>query len=213
MSELISSLEAEFRRYRAIGESTLGQLRDHELTWRPESSENSVSVIVCHVAGNLKSRFSDFLTSDGEKPWRDRDLEFTPRTASRRELMDQWNDGWGTLFESLARVTDQNLLDTVRIRGQELTVHHALCRSVSHTSYHVGQMVSLARQLRGPSWKSLSIPPGGSKDYNRSPDPGARSRPRLTRSDGRQDAHGTLNWISFENELSLPTRSTAVTVA
>ena len=169
MGEMISSIEAEFRRYQVLGQGVLDQLSDDELCWRPLDAANSVAMIVWHVSGNLKSRFTDFLTSDGEKPWRDRESEFGPREVSRPELLIEWNDGWSTLFRCLVGLTDDKLHDSVRIRRQELTVHHALCRSLSHASYHVGQMVYIGKQLRGNSWKHLSIPPGGSENYNRNP--------------------------------------------
>ena len=169
MREIVSSVEAEFRRYQVLGQGVLDQLCDDELCWRPLDSQNSVAIIVWHVSGNLNSRFSDFLTSDGEKPWRDRESEFTAREVSRPQLLVKWDDGWNTLFHNLSGLTDDKLLDSIRIRRQELTVHHALCRSLSHTSYHVGQMVYIGKQLRGSSWKHLSIPPGGSENYNRNP--------------------------------------------
>ncbi len=169
MRKLVESIENEFQRYREIGAGVLGQLSDEELGWRSGVGQNSVEILVCHISGNLRSRFTEFLTSDGEKPGRDRESEFAPDELDRAELSARWDMGWETLFGSLSDLSDDHLLSCVRIRGQELTVHHALCRSLAHVSYHVGQMVMIGRQIRGPGWKFLSIPPGGSAEYNRNP--------------------------------------------
>ena len=122
-----------------------------------------------HIAGNLASRFTDFLTSDGEKPWRDRESEFARRTVTRDELGAKWEAGWSALLGALAGLDDAHLPATVTIRGVGLSVLEALHRSLSHTAYHVGQIVFLAKALRGGDWKWLTIPPGGSADYNTNP--------------------------------------------
>jgi hypothetical protein len=166
----VASIEAEYRRYKALGDAALGQMSDHELNAAGPGGGNSAAVIVWHLGGNLASRFTDFLTADGEKPWRNRDEEFAERRATRAEVLEKWEAGWKVLFDALAELTDADLLRTVRIRGVELPVHAALHRSLAHASYHVGQMVYLAKGLRGDAWQSLSIPPGGSTDYNRAPD-------------------------------------------
>jgi hypothetical protein len=124
---------------------------------------------VWHLAGNLKSRFTDFLTTDGEKPWRNREEEFAPRTVSPDEALAKWADGWDVLFRALEGLDDADLGRTVTIRGVGLTVLDALLRSVTHASYHVGQIVFEARALRGPDWQWLTIPPGGSAGYNQNP--------------------------------------------
>ena len=114
-------------------------------------------------------RFTDFLTSDGEKPWRHREEEFAARTVTRAGLMEKWRQGWGVLFEALAGLTDDHLQQRVTIRGQSLAVHEALHRSLAHASYHVGQIVYLAKSQRGAEWRSLSIPLWGSTAYNQNP--------------------------------------------
>ena len=114
---------------------------------------NSILVICWHVAGNLRSRFTDFLTSDGEKPWRNREEEFQDRAATRAELLAHWEMGWSALLDALAGLTDSDLARTVTIRGQPLRVHEALLRSLAHVSYHVGQVVYAARALRGGAWR------------------------------------------------------------
>lgn len=167
--DIIRSIEAEYRRHKALGERAFRQLPTEALG-RAVEHENSVATNVWHISGNLESRFTDFLTTDGEKPWRDRDSEFEPREgASREELEEKWARGWAVLFDALASLSDENLSDVVVIRGLELMVHEALHRSVAHAAYHVGQIVQTCRRVRGDDWTYLSIPPGKSEEYNRNP--------------------------------------------
>ena len=168
-NDLIKSVEAEFRRYKALAEGALQQVPDDKLSAPGPSGGNSLAIICWHVAGNLKSRFTDFLESDGEKPWRARDEEFAARSVSRSELMAKWNEGWNVLFTTLDSLGDDNLLQTVQIRRQDLRVHEALHRSLSHISYHVGQIVYVAHAFAAESWSYLSIPPGGTAAYNANP--------------------------------------------
>ena len=169
--DLIESITAEYRRYKQLGEGAFAQLTDPELSQAVSQNDNSVAMIVWHVAGNLKSRFTDFRTSDGEKPWRNRDEEFAERSVSRQQLLDKWEDGWRALFTALDALTDDNLYDVITIRQQPLAIHQALHRSVAHTSYHVGQIVYLAKTFRGAAWRSLSIPKGASGAFMRGTDP------------------------------------------
>lgn len=178
MSAIIDSITAEFRRYKALGDSALAQLEDAELALAGPNGGNSAAVLVWHIGGNLASRFTDFLTSDGEKTWRQRDEEFVQRTVTRHEVVEKWNTGWNALFNALNGLTDDHLRNTVTIRGQSFEVHDALHRAVAHISYHVGQIVYLAKSIRGKSWNCLSIPIGASEAYNKNPtlqDPGAHS--------------------------------------
>ena len=161
MRDLIASIEAEYRRYKTLGEGAINQLADSQLAQVPGTG-NSIVTIVWHMAGNLKSRFTDFLTADGEKPWRDRDSEFLAREVSRKELQAKWEDGWRVLFAALTDLSDVDLGRTVTIRGEPHTVAQALHRSLAHASYHVGQIVYEAKALRGADWRYLSIPPGQS---------------------------------------------------
>ena len=169
MREVIASIEGEFERYRRMGEGAIGQVPDGELSRPAEGNGNSIATLVRHLSGNFRSRFTDFLTSDGEKPWRDRESEFAAPQPSRPVLRAAWDDGWKVLQSALASLSDDDLGRTVTIRGQPLAVREALHRSLSHASYHVGQMVMLGRAIQGDHWRFLTIPPGKSADYNRAP--------------------------------------------
>lgn len=166
-SGIVESIRAEYLRYKKLAEEAIAQLDDAEVSAEGAKGENSIAVVCWHVAGNLRSRFTDFLTSDGEKPWRRREEEFQDRTVTRSELLQKWEQGWGVLLETLATLSDDDLQLTVTIRKEPLKVHQALHRSLAHTAYHVGQIVYIARSLRGKDWKFLSIPPGRSDDVNR----------------------------------------------
>ncbi len=165
---LVGLIEAEYRRYKNLGEGALRQLDEKELA-AGSSADNSVATIVWHVAGNLESRFTDFMNSDGEKPWRNRESEFEKRAPSVGELLEKWERGWEVLFHALSRLGDQDLSRTVTIRGVALRVDEALLRSLAHVSYHVGQVVYVAKSAKGADWEYLSIPPGGTAAYNANP--------------------------------------------
>lgn len=168
MNVIVDSLRAEYVRYKALAEAAIRQLTDEEVSTGPQGG-NSIASICWHVAGNLRSRFTDFLTTDGEKPWRRREEEFAPRNVTREALLDEWDRGWAALLGALDELSDAELERVVTIRGQPLKVHEALHRSLAHASYHVGQIVLLSRMLRGVEWSYLSIPPGASADYNLNP--------------------------------------------
>jgi hypothetical protein len=155
-----------YRNYKALGDGAMAQVRDdadlHKLI---DPGSNSIAVIVKHVAGNLRSRFLDFLTSDGEKPDRDRDAEFEmPEAASREDILRWWNEGWAVVMQTIEALTPEDLDRTILIRREPFLVIEALNRSATHTAYHVGQIVYLARHLASPHWTSLSIPKGRSAD-------------------------------------------------
>jgi len=166
MSSIVDSVRAEFDRYKKLAERAFEQLRDEELSQPGPGGGNSIAIICWHVAGNLRSRFTDFLTTDGEKPWRKRDEEFQPRTVTRAELLAKWGDGWRALQEALGGLTDADLSRTITIRTQPQAVHEALHRALAHISHHVGQIVYIAKAFRGADWQSLSIPPGASQAFN-----------------------------------------------
>ena len=175
MREILEAIEGEFARYKALAEGALAQVQDSDLCVAGPNEGNSLAIIVWHISGNLSSRFTDFLTTDGEKPWRQRDEEFVSRTVSRLALVEKWDAGWRILFDTLHDLHDANLAKVVHLRGRAIPVREALFRALAHVSYHVGQIVFLAKALRGPTWTYLSIPPGGSAAYNASP---THERPR-----------------------------------
>jgi uncharacterized damage-inducible protein DinB len=169
MRDVVASIEAEFQRYRRLGEGAFGQVSDADLGRAAPGNGNSMATLIQHVSGNFRSRFTDFLTTDGEKPWRDRESEFAARPVGREDLRASWDSGWKALEEALGQLSDADLGRSVTIRGQALSVREALHRSLAHASYHVGQMVMLGRSIRGDQWRFLSIPPGMSAEYNRAP--------------------------------------------
>lgn len=159
-----------FERYRQDLDGALAQIRDDEFVASPGGSANSVAVIVRHLSGNFASRFTDFLTSDGEKPWREREGEFQSPQADRAEVMAEFEEGWRILTDSVRNLEPSDLEREITIRGKPLRVDDALLRSVAHFAGHVGQVILIGKQLRGDDWNYLSIPPGGTSDYNRQPD-------------------------------------------
>ena len=169
MSSIIEDFINEYNRFKVIGQKAIGQVPDQSLNLIIGRDNNSISMIVCHISGNLVSRFTDFLTTDGEKPWRNRDSEFAEANYSRKEIDEIWAKGWATLEAQLASLSDDDLEKKIFIRGQPHTVHQALARSLSHTSYHIGQIVILARIIRDGEWDWISIPKGKSNEYNRNP--------------------------------------------
>ncbi|MFN8582998.1 MAG: DUF1572 family protein [Gemmatimonadaceae bacterium] len=169
MRDLIEAITAEYLRYKALGEAALQQVDERYLSAAGPGNGNSLAIIVWHLSGNLASRFTDFLTDDGEKPWRQREEEFKRRDVSRPALMEKWDSGWSVLLTTLADLTDSDLGRVITIRRQPLTVREALLRSLAHASYHVGQIVYLGKALCGDRWRYLSIAPGASDAYNANP--------------------------------------------
>jgi GNAT superfamily N-acetyltransferase len=168
MAHIVEGIAAEFRRYKHLGEKALEQVEEQDFARPGPGGGNSLATLVWHIAGNLRSRFQDFRTADGEKPWRRRDEEFVERPVGRAEVMAKWESGWSVLFAELAALTDADLDATVTIRAESLRIDQALQRSVTHVAYHVGQVVYLAKALRGAeNWNSLSIPVGMSDAVNR----------------------------------------------
>ena len=166
---LIKDFLDEYHRYRQIGEKALEQVSDEALNRIIAPNGNSVAMIVRHIGGNFASRFTNFLTEDGEKSWRNRDGEFDEGPFTRAVVDEEWTTGWIVVESELGTHTDADLQRTVTIRGQELTVHEALCRSVAHVAMHVGQIILLARILATDEWKWISIPKGQSQQYNQNP--------------------------------------------
>ncbi len=167
---IITSFAAEFTRYRLLAERAATQLSWEQLRESLDPETNSIAIVMKHVGGNLRSRWTDPLTTDGEKPWRNRDQEFIDDFAERDALMAQWNAGWAALESALASFTDADLNKTLLIRGELHTLALALTRSLSHIAYHVGQIVQSSRILAsraGIEWHTLSIPRGGSGAFNK----------------------------------------------
>jgi uncharacterized damage-inducible protein DinB len=155
-----------FEANKRLAERAVEQVPDDKLQIALDENTNSIAVIMKHVAGNLRSRWTDFLTSDGEKPWRDRDDEFIDKQASREDILRNWNDGWHCLLQTLRSLTDDDLAKSVTIRGEPHTVPLALARSLGHTCYHVGQIVQVARVHAKDNWQTLTIPRGQSQQFN-----------------------------------------------
>jgi hypothetical protein len=166
-----------FRYYKKLVERALKQLTDEQLFAVLDEEMNSIAVIVKHLSGNMRSRWTDFLTSDGEKPGRDRDEEFSNPPATRQALLEMWEDGWQRLLGTLESLSDADLGRTISIRGEPHSVMQAINRQVAHYSYHCGQIVFLAKHLVGnDGWQTLSIPRGKSTDFTKRVEAGQASQ-------------------------------------
>ena len=154
-----------FRYYKQLGERAMAQTPDAELFATLDAQSNSIAIIVKHVSGNLRSRWTDFLTTDGEKPGRNRDSEFEMATDTRAELMAQWEAGWKCLFDTLTQLSDADLSTRVVIRTEAHSVTQAINRALAHTVYHVGQIVYLSKHFSGANWQALTIPRGKSAEF------------------------------------------------
>jgi len=150
-----------FAANKSMGERAMAQLSDADLHWQFNEDTNSIAMNVHHLWGNMRSRWTDFLTSDGEKSWRERDAEFEPYKASRTEILQRWEEGWTCLFTALESLQPEDLDRTVFIRGEAHSVPEAIQRQVAHYAYHIGQMVQIGKMIRGQEWASLSIPKPG----------------------------------------------------
>ena len=158
---------AIFRYYKRLGEGAIAQVSDAQLTETLDPECNSIALLVKHMAGNMRSRWTDFLTSDGEKPDRNRDTEFDAPPQTREDVMRLWDDAWAIVFGALEPLNDDDMGRTVHIRGEAHSVMQAINRQVAHYSYHVGQIVMLAKHLQCENWKSLSVPRKQSAEFNR----------------------------------------------
>jgi uncharacterized Ntn-hydrolase superfamily protein len=163
----LEDMAAQFRMLKQLAERALAQVSDEHLAATLDPESNSIAVLVQHMAGNLRSRWTDFLTTDGEKPDRDRDREFETGDGKleRAELLARWEEGWSRLFAALSALTAADLGRTVYIRGEAHSVPQAIHRQLTHHAYHVGQLVLLAKHFAGPAWQSLSVPKGKSREY------------------------------------------------
>jgi hypothetical protein len=165
-----------FRYYKRLGERAMTQCSDDALFTVLDAESNSIAIIVKHMAGNMRSRWTDFLTSDGEKPDRNRDTEFEAPPKTRTELMEMWERGWKLLFGALEPLSDADLTRTITIRTEPHSIMQAINRQIAHYSYHVGQIVYLARHFAGDKWQTLTIPKKKSADFNRQVAAGEKSQ-------------------------------------
>jgi hypothetical protein len=164
----IDEARRQFRGHKRLGEGALAQLTDDQLFVTLDPESNSVAVVIKHLAGNMRSRFTDLLTTDGEKPDRHRDQEFELTAKTKRaEIMQWWEQGWACVFAALDSLTPEDVMRTVYIRNEPHTVLQAINRQLAHYAYHVGQIVFLAKHLRSTDWKTLSVPRGQSEEFNR----------------------------------------------
>lgn len=162
----LNGIKKQFQYYKLLGEKTFSQVPDEQLYWQYNPESNSIATIVKHLWGNMLSRWTDFLTSDGEKSWRQRDAEFENDIESKEELLKKWDEGWHCLFQALDGLVEEDLSGEIFIRNQGHSVHEAINRQLAHYSYHVGQIVFIGKLACGETWESLSIPKGKSKEFN-----------------------------------------------
>ena len=162
----LHSARRQFELYKQLGEKAMTQVSDEALRWQQDEESNSIAMIVKHLWGNMRSRWTDFLTTDGEKPWRERDAEFQNDWDSRALILDKWNEGWQCLFTALDSITDADLDRIIYIRNEGHTILEAINRQIAHYAYHVGQIVFIAKMVRASDWQTLSIARNKSGDYN-----------------------------------------------
>lgn len=162
----LRSVRARLRLEKELGDGAMAQIGFEDMIWAPDPEANSIATIVEHLRGNMLSRWTDFLTTDGEKSWRTRDAEFeAPPVGSKYEVLARWEEGWSCVLAALDTLTERDLARTVTIRGETLGVIDAINRQFAHYGYHVGQIVYIARLRKGPSWQTLSIARGKSTEY------------------------------------------------
>ncbi|SFT14026.1 DUF1572 domain-containing protein [Mucilaginibacter polytrichastri] len=164
--DYLQSARKQFEYYKMLGEKTFAQLTDEQLFWQYNTESNSIATIVKHLWGNMLSRWTDFLTTDGEKASRKREAEFDNDITDRAELMQKWNEGWQCLFTAIDSVNGDNIDTTIYIRNMGHTVTEAINRQLAHYPYHIGQIVFIGKMALNEQWASLSIPRGNSEVYN-----------------------------------------------
>jgi hypothetical protein len=164
--QYLDSAKRQFLMYKQLGEKALAQIDDQDLSWQANDDSNSIVIIIKHMWGNMLSRWTDFLTTDGEKPWRQRDAEFENDGLDRATLLKKWEEGWQCLFDALNSISDNDLEKIIYIRNEGHTILEAINRQIAHYSYHVGQIVYISKLRSKAAWKSLSIPRNKSDEYN-----------------------------------------------
>ncbi|WP_452600946.1 DUF1572 family protein [Pontimicrobium sp. MEBiC06410] len=180
MSSYLTSILKQFEYYKALGDKTFNQLTFIELQYKPNSYANSITIITKHIVGNMLSRWTNFLTEDGEKEWRHRDSEFEDSYNSKEEVLIAWNKGWACLFDALESLTYKDLERIIYIRNQGHTVTEAINRQLAHYSYHIGQIVYIGTLIKNEDWQSLSIAKGQSSSYNNDKFSKAKTRRHFT---------------------------------
>ena len=163
----LDSSRFELGRYKTLGDKTFAQLGESDILWKYQEEDNSISQIVKHVSGNMLSRWTNFLSEDGEKPWRYRDTEFEEPFTTKTEMIVAWEKGWQCLFDAIASINSDNFNSLVKIRNEEHTIVEAINRQLAHYANHVGQIVLLGKMIKGDSWVSLSVPKGESEVFNK----------------------------------------------
>ncbi|HEY6062231.1 MAG TPA: DUF1572 family protein [Chitinophagaceae bacterium] len=164
--EYLATVIRRVKYYKDLGEKAFEQLDEKDLHFRPNEESNSIAIIVQHIAGNMLSRFTNFLTEDGEKEWRQRDNEFEIHQYSRQQVIDLWEKGWKCFLDALGSLTEDDLLKTIYIRKEPLSVIDAVNRQLAHYPHHIGQILYIGKTIMGEKWKSLSIPKNQSQAYN-----------------------------------------------
>jgi hypothetical protein len=167
-SEFLPKIIKRFEAYKELGDKTFEQLEEMDFLYQPSNESNSIAIIIQHFYGNALSRWTNFLTEDGEKEWRKRDEEFRVMKASKDDLLSFWNHAWSLIFNTLKNCTEDDLTKTIYIRTEPLIVFDAILRQLAHYSYHVGQIVYIGKLIKNEQWKSLSIPKGKSNEFNQS---------------------------------------------
>lgn len=165
-TQYLTSVIKQFEYYKMLGEKTFAQLPDEALFWQPNQASNSIGIVVKHLWGNMLSRWTDFMTTDGEKKWRNRESEFEADIKDRAALMEKWESGWQCVFDAVRPLETSDLDRIIYIRNMGHTVTEAINRQLAHYAYHVGQIVYIGRMVKDSDWKSLSIPKGDSASYN-----------------------------------------------
>lgn len=163
----IADVIKRFKNYKDLGDKTLSQLTEADFFFRPSPESNSIAIIIQHMYGNMLSRWTNFLTEDGEKHWRKRDAEFDPTEASKADLMAFWQEGWTCLLTTLGSLEPEDLTKTIYIRTEPLTAYDAILRQLAHYPYHVGQIITLAKMIKDKDWQPLSIARGESNAFNK----------------------------------------------
>lgn len=165
-SSFLESIQRQFKYYKSLGDKTFEQLSTEEIHWQYNAESNSVAIVVKHIVGNMLSRWTNFLTQDGEKEWRNRDTEFEDPYKTKKEMLSAWEKGWQCLFNAISPLTEDDLEEIVYIRNQGHTVLEAINRQLCHYPYHIGQLVYIGKMIKNDDWKTLSIERNKSREYN-----------------------------------------------